>query len=262
MKFEDPILIGELALKKGLINEEQLEEALKYQEKEGGKIGEILIQLGYIQPHDLPFLVSLQGEKFELESWTGRKRRDSMFGQIALKKGFCTEEQVNECLKYQAYNRNNGIYFSLGEYMYRKGYLTEEQVQKILDEQGVKILICSECQSQYNIVQLDPDEVFICKNCHQILEFPEKLESLSVVGAMASPALSVGVLRPSSPWITKAMIPLAVVIFLFALFQFYIFTQNQKSFVSHLTKGKNWVRIMESHYHNSEILFENWKESK
>ena len=45
--------IGEVLLKKGLITQQQLEEALEYQKKYGGRLGWILASLGYIRRIDL-----------------------------------------------------------------------------------------------------------------------------------------------------------------------------------------------------------------
>jgi hypothetical protein len=47
------VRIGELLLSKGLITREQLEEALEYQKRYGGRLGWILASLGYIRRIDL-----------------------------------------------------------------------------------------------------------------------------------------------------------------------------------------------------------------
>lgn len=52
--------IGELLINSGIITEEQLNEALKLQEKNKKKLGEILVELGYINSHDLIWLLSEQ----------------------------------------------------------------------------------------------------------------------------------------------------------------------------------------------------------
>jgi type IV pilus assembly protein PilB len=54
------ILIGELLVKSGLVAKEQIEEALKIQEKSKKRIGEILMELGYINSHDLVQMLSKQ----------------------------------------------------------------------------------------------------------------------------------------------------------------------------------------------------------
>ncbi len=52
--------IGELLVKGGVISEAQLTEALKYQEGKGRKLGEILIELGYITTRELVCMLSEQ----------------------------------------------------------------------------------------------------------------------------------------------------------------------------------------------------------
>lgn len=264
MKFEDQILIGELALKKGFITEEQLEECIAFQEAQGEevKLGEILIKKGYLKKENLPHLISIQADKMDLETWTGRKRRDSIFGRIAVRKDYCTDNQVNECLRYQAQNRKNGIYFTLGEYMFRKGYLSEEQVQDILSEQGVKILICSECQSQYNIVQMDPDEKFTCRNCHQILEVPKKLQSLSVIGSISSPGVSVGVLRPPKPWFLSALIPLGILVAIFLIIQIVLFSQREREISDFFFQGEKACQRAKALFEKEQNLWDELAETR
>jgi type IV pilus assembly protein PilB len=45
--------LGEILLQQGLINEEQLREAIQIQKKESGRIGEILIKLGFLTEEDI-----------------------------------------------------------------------------------------------------------------------------------------------------------------------------------------------------------------
>lgn len=52
--------IGELLVKSGIITEDQLNEALKNQQTNKKKLGEILIELGYIKPRDLVWILSEQ----------------------------------------------------------------------------------------------------------------------------------------------------------------------------------------------------------
>lgn len=66
--------IGEMLLKSGLINEQQLQEALKLQKTSGGKLGFNLVKLGYVKEEDITSLLSEQYgvpaihlEHFEIE---------------------------------------------------------------------------------------------------------------------------------------------------------------------------------------------------
>lgn len=52
--------IGELLIKHGIINEEQLDKALCLQETSNKRLGEILIELGYVSSDDLHWMLSEQ----------------------------------------------------------------------------------------------------------------------------------------------------------------------------------------------------------
>jgi type IV pilus assembly protein PilB len=55
-----PSRIGEFLIKENLITAEQLESALKHQRQHGGRLGSILISLGYVQDDDITSLLSKQ----------------------------------------------------------------------------------------------------------------------------------------------------------------------------------------------------------
>ncbi|MEO0206559.1 MAG: GspE/PulE family protein, partial [candidate division WOR-3 bacterium] len=53
-------LVGEMFLKSGLISEDQLKKALDLQKEKHKRLGEILIELGYISLNDLVWILSEQ----------------------------------------------------------------------------------------------------------------------------------------------------------------------------------------------------------
>jgi len=55
--------------------------------------------------------------------------QDLLFGQIALKRKFCTQEQLNKCLALQAGSKDG---LPLGQLLRREGYISEEQHSEIL----------------------------------------------------------------------------------------------------------------------------------
>ena len=54
------VMLGELLVKMALINDKQLEDALKIQMTDGGKIGEILIKMGLVSEIDILKALSQQ----------------------------------------------------------------------------------------------------------------------------------------------------------------------------------------------------------
>ena len=52
--------LGELLLERGIINEAQLEKALKVQREKGGLIGQILVMLGYSKEEEIAQVLTVQ----------------------------------------------------------------------------------------------------------------------------------------------------------------------------------------------------------
>ena len=55
-----PSQIGELLIKENYITPEQLDTALKHQRERGGRLGSILINLGYVEDDDITSVLSKQ----------------------------------------------------------------------------------------------------------------------------------------------------------------------------------------------------------
>lgn len=54
------LLLGEILLERKCINKEQLSQALAFQQKENGFIGEILVKLGYLEERDIVVALVIQ----------------------------------------------------------------------------------------------------------------------------------------------------------------------------------------------------------
>ncbi len=53
-------LLGQILLSRGVITSDQLKDALDYQKKEGGVLGEILVKLGYLTERDVVVALIVQ----------------------------------------------------------------------------------------------------------------------------------------------------------------------------------------------------------
>ncbi|MEK7484994.1 MAG: protein kinase [Planctomycetota bacterium] len=109
------------------------------------------------------------------------KYREHEFGLIALKKGYVTEAQLDECLKIQQQSEEN---FRLGQIMVRQHYITVQQFLGLLSLQEKKILLCNRCGAKFNIAHFTPGKKIRCTRCKQILSVPEELDSIGVQGTM------------------------------------------------------------------------------
>ena len=57
------VLLGEMLLENGEITRQQLDEALEIQKKEGGLLGIILVNLGFINEQSLGKYLAIQAER-------------------------------------------------------------------------------------------------------------------------------------------------------------------------------------------------------
>ena len=57
------VLLGEMLLENGEITRQQLDEALEIQKKEGGLLGIILVNLGFINEQSLVKYLAIQAER-------------------------------------------------------------------------------------------------------------------------------------------------------------------------------------------------------
>jgi hypothetical protein len=142
MPSRSDLLVGQIAIEKGFISREQLDECLRLQEQNPSwkQVGMILLDKKYITEEELD--IALQIQKKNLERYvdnTDLKLKDLLFGRIVVARRLATQGQVNECLREQEQIERMGIFLRLGEIMVRKGYLAADSQKKILDYQNRKL---------------------------------------------------------------------------------------------------------------------------
>ncbi|MDQ7778351.1 MAG: hypothetical protein RDV41_01420, partial [Planctomycetota bacterium] len=127
MKAEESLLFGQIAIKKGLIAPQQLQDCLQTQSalaQRGIKrlIGEITIEKGLLTNAQVSVILSLQ---LKMRAHAA----DMAFGDGAVAGGYVTAMQLKECLSLIENVRKNkpGADLSLAEVMVNKGLLTAAQ---------------------------------------------------------------------------------------------------------------------------------------
>jgi len=169
-------LFGQIAMRLNIVSRQQLEEALELQRfaKSQKPLGVILMELKYVNEKDLERILEAQ-KALVAQQATRQKavREDNLFGKVAIRLGFCTEEQVGECLSLQE-QLPPDRFMRLGDIMVIKGYLSVEQVRKIIDTQRGLILYCPQCDTQYNVVMFRPGASLQCYRCGSPLRIPAR----------------------------------------------------------------------------------------
>ncbi|HEY8206073.1 MAG TPA: adenylate/guanylate cyclase domain-containing protein [Myxococcaceae bacterium] len=118
-------LFGEVLLKLGLVNQAQLEEALKLQSVTNQRVGEALLSLGYVTRDQLKGAL-LESLGLNDESALGKPR----LGELLIGLKYVSQEQVDEAVQQQ---RRDGR--KLGEILVEQGACTFKQIYEALSLQ-------------------------------------------------------------------------------------------------------------------------------
>ncbi|MFA5793508.1 MAG: hypothetical protein WC980_00350 [Candidatus Brocadiia bacterium] len=171
MAQKDDLIFGDIAIRSKMVSQEQIAECVKFQRnlKEWRALGQILLEKNYITPAQHQTLVDLQKRSIETKAIKARRlKEDNIFGKIAMRLGFASEKHVDECLGVQL-EMADDYPLRLGEIMVKKGFLTEENVQKISEFQGHHLITCPKCGHSYNVILFNPGVKFICYSCDKEL---------------------------------------------------------------------------------------------
>jgi tetratricopeptide (TPR) repeat protein len=177
MPYATDGLVGKLALQKGMISQAQLKECLAEQaalHKAGQKrpLGVIMVGKGLMKDEDLLILLEEQKKVLaERSNYTQVAKEDFLFGQILLKQGLATSEQINQALRLQAEAAERGetMVPRLGQILIQMGVTEEKAIQQTLKLQYKTLYECPGCTLKYNLVDADPHKQYRCKKCDAVL---------------------------------------------------------------------------------------------
>jgi hypothetical protein len=142
MPSRSDLLVGQIAIDKGFISREQLDECLRLQEQNPTwkQVGMILLDKKFLTEEELEIALEIQRKNLERSvDNTDLKLKDLLFGRLVVARRLATQSQVNECLREQEQIERMGIFLRLGEMMVKKGYISEANMKKIVDYQNRKL---------------------------------------------------------------------------------------------------------------------------
>ncbi len=162
------LVLGEIAVQRGLISREELAACVEAQKlmTTAKPLGEIMVQMQLVTHQQLASLLSEQQSKIE-------SRRDpprvltEMFGRIAVEKGYVGIDQVDECLAEQT--ANPGL--RLGQIMMRRGFLSTDRFLEVLKLQERRVRKCPSCgeETLFSDEQITASELR-CPKCNSRIE--------------------------------------------------------------------------------------------
>ncbi len=124
-----PPSLGEIALRYGTINRQQMDRLMELQGKTGHSPAALMHQERMATPSQISLIQLIQ-------EFLVLKQQGERFGQIAVKRGFATRQQVNDALKQQLRQfRQEKRKRMIGDILVESGVITQEQRQAISREQ-------------------------------------------------------------------------------------------------------------------------------
>ena len=167
----NPYLVGQIALAEGLLTPERLDECIRIQDSDsrGRALGAILVEKRYLSLDDLERVIGIQRTRFSRIS--ADSARGGLFGQIALRLGYVTREQLSECLREQEQGVAGGGSSSLllGQILLRKNYLSSDRFLDILRRQRKEVARCPGCGAFYDVHDRSGGATFVCSKCNAII---------------------------------------------------------------------------------------------
>ena len=152
-------LLGTMAVKRGYLNDGELHTCVEeqYQRQWRGeriRLGQILRKRGHIDSNTLGKLLRAQ-----------RRLSSGSFGEVAVRLGTATVDEVEYALDIQSGQRNRGAADHLGQIMIDEGLLNREQVAEILFTQQEVKRVCEHCGTHNTFQNLFENEQRTCTKC-------------------------------------------------------------------------------------------------
>ncbi|MDH5717154.1 MAG: hypothetical protein OEZ22_05910 [Spirochaetia bacterium] len=130
------IRLGDLLIKKNLINETQLNQALELQKKRGGLLGVVLVEMGLIDSHVLAEALEEQEKLAEAGFEDKREPAPKMrLGDLLIKEGVITQTELERALERQEETKEK-----LGFVLMKMGFLDQPTLLRYLSKQAQSII--------------------------------------------------------------------------------------------------------------------------
>ncbi len=169
MPARQDLLLGQLAIQRGYLTEDELADCVHEQEAAPTKtLGVLLVERGYLSDSQLKALLGDQQANFAKAQAAPDPATsdDASFGKLLISQRLVTPEQLNEGLRAQA---SDPAHPRLGEALVAKGYLQPDQVTKVLAAQKKIIVECPGCRTAFNIAGAEAGQRVKCRACGKLM---------------------------------------------------------------------------------------------
>lgn len=175
--LSNDVELAKEAIKKGLLTEEQLKEALQQKENEGSVRSVITIMIDKKVLSNKAVKEIIEALKRKSMDEQDESYEEIEFGEEAAQKGYLTYTQLWEAIENRLQTSSR-----IEELLHKGGTLSLDDALDVLQSQGKRIMKCPECSKQYTVKDYKDGKEYTCLKCGAPLELPEKVETLSTEG--------------------------------------------------------------------------------
>jgi DNA polymerase II large subunit len=185
-------ILAQVALERGLLNEQQLNECRRAQmvlpadpnvtigRGQIKPLGTVLLERSLVSPQQLTELVEEQNRRLaQVEMYDRMVNAEMSFGQLLVKHNKATQNQINKCLEIQRREAEKGRKIPiLAQILIDHGYVDAKTVSEVLKMHQKDSLLCTNCGKQFNVIGLEPGKTYKCKSCGGIMVTRTMLDTL------------------------------------------------------------------------------------
>lgn len=179
------VLFGKIAVACGYVTTDEVQQAIETQQLTGESrhLGRIMIEMGVITEEQLMTVLAIQREnRFRTEMSNAVREAGMTLGELAVARGYCTDDQIGEAIEEQARLERFNLFFRLGEVLVSKSILTLAQVHELLNSQNITIMGCPGCFSRFNVMHYKSGTKVPCPKCGTTLTLPASQNQIKVDG--------------------------------------------------------------------------------
>ncbi len=201
MASAEDLLLGRLAVEKGLVPAETVERCLatRGEAPGGGPFSEALAAEARLTGEGRAALEALAAQAKKVAT---RRilREDQKFGELAVARGLLKRPALEEALASQRSLLERGLKKRLGALLVGRGDLTPAQVRDVLAAKEEAILVCPECHTRWNVFGFSPGRKVDCPRCHRSLATTDPGAPVDVEDTLMLPSIeALGEPRPKGP---------------------------------------------------------------
>jgi len=186
-------LLGRLALERGILTADQVEDCKKGQfsmpadpnqtigRSQLKPLGNVMLEKGLVNAQQLTELMEEQGRRLAvLDVYERMVKAEMQFGQLMVMQNKTTQNQINKCLEMQRRLAEKGTtpVPSLAQLLVEYGFCDQKAIQDILSMHTKDRLLCTNCGKQFNVIGVEVGKAYKCKSCGGLMITPTMLDSL------------------------------------------------------------------------------------